>query len=42
MLLSLFVGPIITQEPHVDRFASNFYKRTRENHSNVLSLGLVF
>ena len=36
-LRSLFVCPIITQEP-LDRFASNFDLGTQETHRNVLSL----
>ena len=33
----MFVFPIITYE-RLDRFASNFYRGTRENTGNVLSL----
>jgi len=35
VFVCLFVCPIITEEP-LNRFASNFNWRTRENHWNVL------
>ena len=43
-LLSLFVClfrcPIVTHEPLLDQFVSNFDWGTRENHENVLGLAL--
>ena len=40
LFFCLFRCPIVTHEPLLDQFVSNFDWGTRENHENVLGLAL--